>query len=661
MAPPPHPLRWDAIFNPIKAWGFTPYNPDKGERLLPFEPHRRDDPSRTHGQGFSAPGTPEQRVTLSLHSPAKGTAPRPPFPLQPFPADSVHFQHIPTMSHYTVCHYEKCYGPPVSYSTHIERKKADGREHIPYNIKRSDLTKHNREFITEARKIGRTAAIEKRLDAVRHQKDAEGNDYERKIRKGQICCIEIRMSASVEGMAEIIEKDRLMEWCRESIKWAQKEHGKENIVSAVLHMDEETPHLHVSLVPVVSGESKKQRTTRKRAAKDKENAEKKGEEPPKKKRRYKKKATVKTLRLCADDVMTQWDLKRRQTEYAIAMAPFGLVRGEDGSPAKHKDLAQYHKEQYEIQRERLNEVLKELAHQEELVKEKNVEIVKRDSQIRQQEKELAETRSELAETKDEIVRQQRRIDELIPLIEQAQERFDTYSGAVDYIEGQQLSADRLLESADRREKEASKVEKEALDRINNAAVSFFARKEVETLTKENAELKLLVSGNATALERAEADTRKERTAREKAEHELKQLRETVSGTQTALERRHPDEARLIRELVSIQITNPEWQDCILDGGVLRLKPYAFIDPATRKRIPDEYCEPTEIKVEGKGKDSFISICGKRIADFFRDIWVKVTAALGKKQREEEEKRKQQAQKPDTGQVRVTPKKGGMKL
>ncbi|WP_168185399.1 plasmid recombination protein [Duncaniella dubosii] len=39
-------------------------------------------------------------------------------------------------------------------------------------------------------------------------------------------------------MAEIIEQGRLMEWCRESIKWAQKEHGKENIVSAVLHMDE---------------------------------------------------------------------------------------------------------------------------------------------------------------------------------------------------------------------------------------------------------------------------------------------------------------------------------------------------------------------------------------------------------------------------------------
>lgn len=560
------------------------------------------------------------------------------------------------MSHYTVCHYEKCYGPPVSYSTHIERKKADGTEHVPYNIKRRDLTRHNKEFIKEAREIGRSAAIEKRLDAVRHQKDADGNEYERKIRKGQICCIEIRMSASVEGMAEIIEQGRLMEWCRESIKWAQKEHGKENIVSAVLHMDEETPHLHVSLVPVVSGESKKQRTTKKRAAKDKEKAEKNGEEIPKKKRRYKKKATVETLRLCADDVMTQWDLKRRQTEYAVAMAPFGLERGEEGSPAKHKDLAQYYKEQYELQRGRLDKLLKELAGQEDLVKEKNREILKKDSQIREQEKELNQTRSELTEKKNEIARQQQQLDKLLPLIVKAQDRLDTYTEAGEYAEGRIESADRLLQAADSREKEVAKVEKEALERINNASISFLAKKEVERLAKENAELKLLVSGNATALEREAAATRHEKAGREKAERELQQLKETESGTQTALERRHPLEARLIRELVSIEIKDPDYQDAILSGQTLTWKKYPFMDPATGKRIPEEYADNISVRIEGHGEDSFISMCGKRISDFFRDIWAKVKAALGIKQRQEEEKRKQQTQKPETGQTQEPPKK-----
>lgn len=68
--------------------GLCPLQPSQGECPLPFEPHRRDDPSRTLGQGLSAPGTPEQGVTLSLHPPAKGTALRPPFPLQPFRAVS---------------------------------------------------------------------------------------------------------------------------------------------------------------------------------------------------------------------------------------------------------------------------------------------------------------------------------------------------------------------------------------------------------------------------------------------------------------------------------------------------------------------------------------------------------------------------------------------
>ena len=86
-----------------------PLQPPQGECPLPFEPHRRDDPSRTHGQGLSAPGTPEQGVTLSLHPPAKGTALRPPFPLQPFRAVSGMIRRNPAAvmkSVYTVCMYE---------------------------------------------------------------------------------------------------------------------------------------------------------------------------------------------------------------------------------------------------------------------------------------------------------------------------------------------------------------------------------------------------------------------------------------------------------------------------------------------------------------------------------------------------------------------------
>lgn len=549
------------------------------------------------------------------------------------------------MSNYVVCHYEKCYGPPVSYTTHIERKKADGSEHIPYNIKRSDLTRHNREFIAEARKIGRTAAIEKRLMAVKRQKDSDGNEYERKIRKDQVCCIEIRLSASPEAMAEIIAQGRLMDWCRESVTWAQREHGKENIVSAVLHMDEETPHLHVSLVPVVQGESKKQATTKKRAAKDKEKAESEGKEPPKKKRRYKKKADTSTLRLCADDIMTRGGLKLYQTEYAAAMEQFGLRRGEENSPARHKDLAEYYKEHCEEMHARLDEVLSELAKVERLVEDKDTEIRHRDDIIRRKDDEISLRDSELEKKDREIARQQRTLDELMPRIEKEQGRFDTLFTANEYLEGVELSADRLLASYDSRESEVVRIESEALERINSASISFWAKKDVEKLAKENAGLKLLVSSKETEIQKERNETEKERKARERAEAGMERLKDTVSFSQSALARRHPVEARLLEELVSIGIHRPDWQDKILGGETLRFAPRKWTDPSNGREIPEEFYQEVDVRMENRGKDSFISMCGMRIADFFRNIWAKITEALGLKKKQEEEQRKQQ--KPDT--------------
>ena len=49
-------------------------------------------------------------------------------------------------------------------------------------------------------------------------------------------------------------------------------------------------------------------------------------------------------------------------------------------------------------------------------------------------------------------------------------------------------------------------------------------------------------------------------------------------------------------------------------------------------------------MENRGQDSFISMCGMRIADFFRNIWAKITEALGLKRKQEEA---QLRQKPDT--------------
>ena len=87
-------------------------------------------------------------------------------------------------------------------------------------------------------------------------------------------------------------------------------------------MDEKTPHLHATVVPIVTVE----RVRRKRE----------GE---------KKYETKSGPRLSADDVMRRTKLHEYQNSYAAAMKPFGLLRGIIGSTAKHQANSDYYRQQ----------------------------------------------------------------------------------------------------------------------------------------------------------------------------------------------------------------------------------------------------------------------------------------------------------------------------
>lgn len=76
----------------------------------------------------------------------------------------------------------------------------------------------------------------------------------------------------------------------------------------ILHMDEKTPHIHATIVPIVTGE-------RRKAKKEEQNGKKK----------YRKKSTQ-DVRLCADDVMARHKLKHYQDTYAQAMGKYGLPK-----------------------------------------------------------------------------------------------------------------------------------------------------------------------------------------------------------------------------------------------------------------------------------------------------------------------------------------------
>ena len=55
-------------------------------------------------------------------------------------------------------------------------------------------------------------------------------------------------------MMRIQDSGRLDKWIDANLKWLRETFGSENLVSCVLHMDEKTPHLHATVVPIVTTE-----------------------------------------------------------------------------------------------------------------------------------------------------------------------------------------------------------------------------------------------------------------------------------------------------------------------------------------------------------------------------------------------------------------------
>ena len=71
-----------------------------------------------------------------------------------------------------------------------------------------------------------------------------------KVRKNAVLTLEYLVTASPEVMASKTKADQ-DEYFRDSIKWLQKRHGKENVFYAGVHRDESNPHMYAYVVPLV--------------------------------------------------------------------------------------------------------------------------------------------------------------------------------------------------------------------------------------------------------------------------------------------------------------------------------------------------------------------------------------------------------------------------
>lgn len=214
---------------------------------------------------------------------------------------------------YAVCHLQRGSGNDSGMSCHIERKTADGKVYIPDNADKT-RTHLNRELIQFPK------GVRNRTDAVQYRIDHAG--LHRKVGKNQTKAIRIILTGSHEQMIKIVQNGRLDKWIDANLRWLRETFGAENIVSCVLHMDEKTPHLHATVVPIVTGE-------RKRKSREGE----------------KKYRTQNGPRLSADDVTGRARLSIYQNTYAEAMREFGLQRGVVGSTAKHQSNGEYYRQQ----------------------------------------------------------------------------------------------------------------------------------------------------------------------------------------------------------------------------------------------------------------------------------------------------------------------------
>ena len=122
-----------------------------------------------------------------------------------------------------------------------------------------------------------------------------------KSRANSVKCLELMLTASPEFFQGKTEEE-IKEWEKASLLWAQDFFGMKQTLMCVAHHDEQTNHLSLLICPSIDGS---------------------------------------TLN-CRAFTGGRQRMRELWTSYAQAMQRFGLERGKEYSPAKHKDIKEYY-------------------------------------------------------------------------------------------------------------------------------------------------------------------------------------------------------------------------------------------------------------------------------------------------------------------------------
>ncbi len=323
---------------------------------------------------------------------------------------------------YAVCHLQRGSGNDSGMSCHIERKDAKGKKYVPLNAD-ANRTHLNRELVSFP------AGVKNRTDAIQFRIDHAG--LHRKVGKNQTKAIRIIMTGTHEQMMKITNDGKLDNWIDANMKWLKETFGSENLVSCVLHMDEKTPHLHATIVPIVTTERFR-----------------------KKREGEKKYETKSGARLSADDVMRRSKLHEYQNCYAAAMKVFGLERGIVGSTAKHLANSEY----YKLQMSKYEEDIAKLQADVEQAKEGKSAVLSWFGKG-----DLAKAKKELASKDEQIAKLQSQIKTLMAEKAQLQER---HNAEIEQLRnGYQKEIDKAIHRAETAEQQ-SKEKDSAINKQN---------------------------------------------------------------------------------------------------------------------------------------------------------------------------------------------------
>ena len=187
---------------------------------------------------------------------------------------------------YLVCHMEKYHKTDIA-PVEQENERDETYQAVNPQIDFT-LTRNNYNIIKRERSY--TQFINDKIEAL---------DLLTKVRKDAVLMCSFVIGSDREFFGRLSRQEQ-QQFFVDCTRFFAERYGEENIISAVVHMDETTPHLHLNLIPIADG------------------------------------------RLCAKTLFDRKELQNLQSDfYSVVGKKWNLQRGKEGSQAKHLDTAAY--------------------------------------------------------------------------------------------------------------------------------------------------------------------------------------------------------------------------------------------------------------------------------------------------------------------------------